>query len=73
MAVRNCSALLLCSAAIWAQAAAPLAYVVNRDDSLVSVVDVARQRTIRTLPAGMAMPQEIAISPDGCLAYLSSV
>lgn len=73
VAVRNCSALLLCNAAIWAQAAAPLAYVVNRDDSLVSVVDVARQRTIRTLPAGMAMPQEIAISPDGCLAYLSSV
>jgi YVTN family beta-propeller protein len=53
--------------------AAPLAYVVNRDENLVSVVDVTSQRTVTTIPAGMAMPQEIAISPDGCLAYLSSV
>lgn len=50
-----------------------MAYVVNRDDNQVSVVDLATQRTVNSIPAGMGMPQEIAISPDGCLAYLSSI
>lgn len=36
------------------------------------MVDVTSQRTVTTIPAGMAMPQEIAISSDGCLAYLFS-
>lgn len=53
--------------------ATPLAYVVNRDDNQVSVVDLATQRTVNSIPAGIGMPQEIAISPDGCLAYLSSI
>lgn len=65
-------ALLLCCAVGQAQAGS-LAYVVNRDDNDVSVIDMARQRTVATMPAGMAMPQDIAISPDGCLAYLSSI
>ncbi|WP_148293237.1 YncE family protein [Comamonas sp. B-9] len=70
--LRWAGAMALCCAFGLGQAA-PLAYVVNRDDSNVSVVDVASKRSITTIPAGMAMPQEIAISPDGCLAYLSSV
>ncbi|UXC19417.1 YncE family protein [Comamonas squillarum] len=70
--LRWASALALCCAWCAAQAT-PLTYVVNRDDSNVSVVDVVNKRTVTTIPAGMAMPQEIAISPDGCLAYLSSV
>ena len=53
--------------------AAPLAYVVNRQDSNVSVVDVARNSLVSTIPAGMASPHRITISQDDRRAYLSSI
>lgn len=66
-----------CAMAMWCLAglvqAAPLAYVVNRHDSNVSVVDVARNSAVSTIPAGMASPHGITISPDGRRAYLSSI
>lgn len=66
-----CTMALCCLAAL-AQAA-PLAYVVNRQDSNVSVVDVAHNRVVSTIPAGMASPHRITISQDGRRAYLSSI
>lgn len=53
--------------------ATPFSYVVNRHDSNVSVVDVASNQIVSTIPAGMASPQQISISRDGRRAYLSSV
>lgn len=53
--------------------AAPFAHVVNRYDNNVSVVDLASNTVVGAIPAGMATPQKIKISPDGTRAYLSSV
>lgn len=45
-------------------------YVVNRDSSTVSVIDVASSSVVNTFPAGFAAT-DIAIAPDGVHAVLS--
>ncbi|TDS82899.1 YVTN family beta-propeller protein [Comamonas sp. JUb58] len=69
--LRLTSALVLCALAGIAQAA-PFTYVLNRYDNNVSVVDLASNSIVSSMPAGMITPTEIAIDSDGSRAYLSS-
>ncbi len=50
---------------------APFAYVANIRSDSVSVIDLATQQVIATIPVGMA-PQIVTITPDGGRAYVSN-
>ena len=47
------------------------AYVANRDDNTVSVIDTATNKVTSTVPVGLC-PVEVAVSPDGKKVYVSN-
>jgi len=51
-------------------AAAQRLVVVNKSAGTVSLVDPATRRAVATIPTGFA-PHEVAVSPDGRVAYVS--
>jgi len=50
--------------------AVPFAYVINRNSNDVSVINTATNTVIATIPVG-ALPQGIAVTPDGSEVYVS--
>ena len=56
----------LCAAA---PALAYTAYVTNERDNTVSVVDLDKMETVKTIPVGQR-PRGIVISPDGKFLYI---
>jgi YVTN family beta-propeller protein len=51
--------------------AAPFAYVANRFDNTVSVIDTATKMVVATIPVGNN-PSGIAVSPDGKRVYVAN-
>src|SRR3990170_8404228 len=50
--------------------AVPFAYVINRNSNDVSLINTATNTVIATIPVG-ALPQGIAVTPDGSEVYVS--
>ncbi len=51
--------------------AAPFAYITNQDDDNVSVIDVATDTVIATIPVGIG-PYGVAVTPDGTQVYVEN-
>jgi YVTN family beta-propeller protein len=49
-----------------------LAYVTNRADNTVSVIDTSSNAVTATIPVGSS-PQAVAVNPAGTLAYVTNV
>src|SRR6516165_1895057 len=52
-----------------APASAYTAYVTNERDNTISVVDLDKMETVKTIPVGQR-PRGIAVSPDGRFLYI---
>jgi YVTN family beta-propeller protein len=52
-------------------AAAPFAYVTNESDNTVSVIDMATNKVVATVPVG-SNPYGVAVTPDGKHAYVAN-
>ena len=46
-------------------------YVTNSDDDTVSVIDVATNTVVATVPVG-SNPVAVAVTPDGAFAYVTN-
>ena len=51
--------------------AAPFAYVTNAGSGNVSVINMATNTVITTIPVGLT-PEQVAVTPNGLLAYVSN-
>jgi len=61
--------LVLLPVGVWAQA--PQAYITNRDDSTVSVIDTASNTVTATVTVG-GSPNGVAVTPDGAHVYVAN-
>src|SRR6266480_3375071 len=62
--------LVLLPVGVWAQA--PQAYITNRDDSTVSVIDTASNTVTATVTVG-GSPNGVAVTPDGAHVYVANI
>ena len=63
--------LLLALALSAAAHAAPFAYITNASSSSVSVIDIASNSVVATVPVG-SFPNGVAVTPDGAFVYVAN-
>ena len=64
--------LLLALALSAAAHAAPFAYITNASSSSVSVIDIASNSVVATVPVG-SFPNGVAVTPDGAFVYVANL
>jgi YVTN family beta-propeller protein len=63
--------LFIAATAFAAQVPKPALLVLNKDDATLSIIDPRSGKTVGTVPTGEA-PHELAVSPDGKLAFAAN-
>lgn len=52
--------------------ASPFAYVTNLEDNTVSVIDIATNTVVASIPVGNG-PVDVAVTPNGTNAYVTNL